>query len=109
LVGDVLAPGPTVALLIDLGMSVSGLHHHFKAVTMLSPLQFQKRLRLLEACRLLLSEGLDAAAAALRVGYANASLFNQEYKSLFGAPPIRDLQRLRAAVQVNAKFSDFQR
>jgi AraC-like DNA-binding protein len=62
----VLAPGPIVALLIDLGMSVSGLRHHFKAVTVLSPLQFQKRLRLLETRRRLLSEGLDAATAALR-------------------------------------------
>jgi methylphosphotriester-DNA--protein-cysteine methyltransferase len=60
-VGDVLAPGPTVALLIDLGMNVSGLHHHFKAVTKHPPLQLQKRLRLLEARRLLLSESLDAA------------------------------------------------
>jgi AraC-like DNA-binding protein len=90
------------AIARDLGMSVSGLHHHFKAVTMLSPLQFQKRLRLLEARRLLLSEGLDSASAALRVGYTNASHFNREYKSLFGTPPIRDMQRLRAGVRVNA-------
>jgi AraC-like DNA-binding protein len=70
----------------ELGMSVSGLHHHFKAVTALSPLQFQKRLRLLEARRLMLGEDLDAASAAYRVGYHDASHFNREYKSLFGAP-----------------------
>jgi AraC-like DNA-binding protein len=82
----------------ELGMSISGLHHHFKAVTALSPLQFQKRLRLLEARRLLLSEDLDAASAAFRVGYHDASHFNREYKSLFGIPPMRDVQRLRQEV-----------
>src|SRR5436305_2004422 len=81
----------------ELGMSVSGLHHHFKAVTALSPSQFQKRLRLLEARRLLLGEDLDAASAASRVGYHDASHFNREYKSLFGVPPMRDVQRLREA------------
>ena len=81
----------------ELGMSVSALHHHFKAVTALSPLQFQKRLRLQEARRLMLSEDLDAASAASRVGYQDASHFNREYKSLFGAPPMRDVQRLRQA------------
>ena len=79
----------------ELGMSVSGFHQHFKAVTALSPLQFQKRLRLQEARRLMLSEDLDAASAAYRVGYQDASHFNREYKSLFGAPPMRDVQRLR--------------
>jgi AraC-like DNA-binding protein len=79
----------------ELGMSVSGLHHHFKAVTAMSPLQFQKRLRLQEARRLMLGEDLDAASAAYRVGYHDASHFNREYKSLFGVPPMRDVQRLR--------------
>ena len=79
----------------DLGMSVSGFHHHFKVVTGLSPLQFQKQLRLQEARRLMLSEDLDAARAAYRVGYRDASHFNREYKSLFGVPPMRDVQRLR--------------
>jgi AraC-like DNA-binding protein len=81
----------------ELGMSVSGFHQHFKAVTALSPLQFQKRLRLQEARRLMLSEDLDAASAAYRVGYQDASHFNREYKSLFGVPPMRDVQRLREA------------
>ena len=79
----------------ELGMSVSAFHHHFKVVTALSPLQFQKRLRLLEARRLMLGEDLDATSAAYRVGYHDASHFNREYKSLFGVPPIRDVQRLR--------------
>jgi AraC-like DNA-binding protein len=79
----------------ELGMSVSGLHHHFKAVTAMSPLQFQKQLRLQEARRLMLSEDFDAASAAYRVGYHDASHFNREYKSLFGVPPRRDMHRLR--------------
>ncbi len=79
----------------ELGMSVSGFHHHFKAVTAMSPLQFQKQLRLQEARRLMLSEDLDAASAAYRVGYNDASHFNREYKSVFGVPPMRDVQRLR--------------
>ena len=86
----------------ELGMSVSGLQHHFKAVTALSPLQFQKRLRLLEARRLMLGEDLDAASAAYRVGYHDASHFNREYKSLFGVPPIRDVRRLRQEAQAQA-------
>lgn len=85
----------------DLGMSVSGFHHHFKAVTAMSPLQYQKRLRLHEARRLLLGEALDAASAAYRVGYQDASHFNREYKSLFGVPPMRDVQRLRETVRAS--------
>jgi AraC-like DNA-binding protein len=83
----------------ELGMSVSGFHHHFKAVTAMSPLQFQKRLRLQEARRLMLGEGLDAAGAAYRVGYHDASHFNREYKSLFGLPPMRDMERLRGTAR----------
>jgi AraC-like DNA-binding protein len=79
----------------ELGMSVSGFHHHFKAVTAMSPLQYQKRLRLQEARRLMLSEDRVAASAAFRVGYRDASHFNREYKSLFGVPPMRDVRRLR--------------
>jgi AraC-like DNA-binding protein len=80
----------------DIGMSVSGFHHHFKAVTAMSPLQFQKQMRLQESRRLMLGEGLDAASAGYRVGYNDASHFNREYKKLFGVPPIRDLERLRS-------------
>jgi len=86
----------------ELGMSVSGLRHHFKAVTAMSPSQFQKQLRLQEARRLLLSEDLDAASAAYRVGYHDASHFNREYKSLFGVPPMRDVHRLQEAAQDRA-------
>jgi AraC-like DNA-binding protein len=86
----------------ELGMSVSGLHHHFKAVTAMSPSQFQKRLRLLEARRLMLGEDLDAKVAAYRVGYHDASHFNREYKSLFGVPPMRDVHRLREAALASA-------
>jgi AraC-like DNA-binding protein len=86
----------------ELGMSVSGLHHQFKAVTALSPVQFQKRLRLLEARRVLLDESLDAAHAAFHVGYLNTAHFNREYKRLFGPPPMRDVQRLREVARANA-------
>lgn len=79
----------------ELGMSVSGFHHHFRALTALSPLQFQKHLRLQEARRLMLGEGLDAASAGYRVGYSNAAHFTREYKRLFGAPPMHDVARLR--------------
>jgi AraC-like DNA-binding protein len=79
----------------ELGMSVSGFHHHFKAVTAMSPLQFQKQLRLQEARRLMLGEHLDAASAGYRVGYEDASQFSREYKRLFGQPPMRDVERLR--------------
>ncbi len=78
-------------------MSASGLHHHFKAVTALSPLQYQKRLRLQEARRLMLSEALDAATAGYRVGYQSPSQFSREYRRLFGVPPRQDLARLRGA------------
>ena len=83
----------------ELGMSVSGFHHHFKAVTAMSPLQFQKRLRLQEARRLMLGEGLDATSAAFRVGYNDVSHFNREYKNLFGLPPMRDMERLRGTTR----------
>ena len=88
----------------ELGMSVSGFHHHFKAVTAMSPLQFQKQLRLQEARRLMLGEDLDAKVAAYRVGYHDASHFNREYKSLFGVPPMRDMQRLREAARESARL-----
>jgi AraC-like DNA-binding protein len=79
----------------DLGMSVSGFHHHFKSVTSMSPLQFQKQVRLQEARRLMLSEGLDAASSGRRVGYEDPGYFSREYKKLFGAPPLRDIARMR--------------
>jgi AraC-like DNA-binding protein len=90
------------ALARELGMSVSGFHHHFKAVTAMSPLQFQKRMRLQEARRLMLGEDLDAASAGYRVGYGDASHFSRDYKRLFGAPPMRDAERLREAAMESA-------
>jgi AraC-like DNA-binding protein len=79
----------------ELGMSVSGFHHHFKSVTAMSPLQFQKQIRLQEARRLMLGEDLDAASAGFRVGYEDPSYFSRDYKKQFGAPPQRDVARLR--------------
>ncbi|AYC32640.1 AraC family transcriptional regulator [Pseudomonas cavernae] len=76
-------------------LSASTLHHRFKAVTALSPLQYQKQLRLQEARRLMITEGLEASAASYRVGYESPSQFSREYSRLFGAPPLRDLARLR--------------
>ncbi len=78
----------------QLGMSVSGLHSQFKAVTGMSPLQFQKQLRLQEARRLLLAGEVDVARAGYRVGYDDPSHFSREYKRLFGEPPLRDVERL---------------
>lgn len=78
-------------------MSPSSFHHHFKAVTSMSPLQFQKQLRLLEARRLMLTENSDASSAAYQVGYESTSQFSREYSRLFGAPPIRDIECLRTA------------
>lgn len=83
------------AIAREISMSVSGFHAHFKAVTAMSPLQFQKQLRLQEARRLMLSENLDAAEAGYRVGYDDASHFSREYKRHFGEPPMRDIERLR--------------
>ncbi|MDB4993596.1 MAG: Transcriptional regulator, AraC family protein [Myxococcaceae bacterium] len=82
-----------VDLSARVGMSPSSLHHHFKATTGLSPLQYQKQLRLNEARRLLLVEGLDVASAGYRVGYRSASQFSREYARLHGLPPRRDVAR----------------
>jgi AraC-like DNA-binding protein len=83
----------------ELGMSVSGFHHHFKSVTSMSPLQFQKQIRLQEARRLMLGEDLDAASAGHRVGYEDPAYFSRDYKKLFGAPPQRDMARLRSNLE----------
>ncbi|AZC20346.1 MULTISPECIES: AraC family transcriptional regulator [Pseudomonas] len=80
----------------EVNLSVSTLHHRFKAMTAMSPLQYQKQLRLQEARRLMLAEGLEASVAGYRVGYESPSQFSREYSRLFGAPPLRDMARLRA-------------
>lgn len=76
-------------------MAESTLHQRFRALTSMSPLQYQKQLRLHEARRILLSEEVDAATAAIRVGYESVTQFNREYKRVFGAPPRRDIVQLR--------------
>jgi len=83
-------------------MSPSALHLHFKAVTAMSPLQYQKQLRLQEARRLMLAEALDAATAGHRVGYDSPSQFSREYARVFGAPPLRDVARLKAGDLMSA-------
>jgi len=82
-------------------MSISTFHHHFRTLTAMSPLQYQKTLRLNEARRLMLTDRLDAATAAFRVGYESPSQFSREYSRLFGAPPLRDITSLRQAVAGN--------
>ena len=81
-------------------MSTSSFHEHFRAVTAMSPLQFQKQLRLQHARQLLISEALDAATAGHRVGYESPSQFSREYSRLFGAPPAADRKRLASAGEV---------
>ena len=78
-------------------MSAASFHRHFKAVTSMSPLQYQKQLRLLAARQMMLAENADATQAAYQVGYESTSQFSREYARVFGAPPIRDVERLRVA------------
>jgi AraC-like DNA-binding protein len=82
-------------------MSTSTFHHHFRSMTALSPLQYQKQLRLQEARRLMLAERLDAASAGFQVGYESPSQFSREYSRLFGAPPLRDISSLRQSAAGN--------
>ena len=76
------------------GLSVSAFHNHFRSMTAMSPLQFQKKMRLNEARRLMLTEHLDASRAAFEVGYESPSQFSREYSRLFGAPPMKDIKNL---------------
>jgi AraC-like DNA-binding protein len=77
-------------------MGVSTLHHHFRMLTSMSPLQYQKQLRLQSARNLMLNNGLDAASAAFEVGYESPTQFNREYSRFFGQPPMRDIRTLRS-------------
>ncbi len=83
-------------------MSVSGLHHKFKAITTMGPLQYQKHLRLQEARRLMLSGSMDATTAALEVGYESPSQFSREYRRLFGLPPLKDIKAVRKSSAAGA-------
>lgn len=94
---DLTKPMRVEELAGQASMSPSSFHHHFKSVTSMSPLQYQKQLRLLEARRLMLAENSDAANAAYQVGYESQSQFSREYSRMFGAPPMRDIERLRTA------------
>jgi transcriptional regulator GlxA family with amidase domain len=76
------------------GLSASAFHRHFRSTTAMSPLQFQKRMRLNEARRLMLTEQIDASRAAFKVRYESPSQFNREYSRQFGAPPMRDIKNL---------------
>lgn len=78
-------------------MSAASFHRHFKSVTSMSPLQYQKQLRLLAARQIMLAEDVDATQAAYQVGYESPSQFSREYARMFGAPPMRDIERLRIA------------
>jgi AraC-like DNA-binding protein len=78
------------------GMAVTTLHHHFRAITAMSPLQYQKQIRLQEARARMLADDVDAASVAFAVGYESASQFNREYSRLFGQPPVRDIRNLRS-------------
>ena len=89
-------PLPVEDLAKIAGMGVSTLHHHFRALTAMSPLQYQKQLRLHAARERMLMDGLDAASAAFEVGYESASQFNREYSRFFGQPPMRDIRTLRS-------------
>ncbi len=83
----------------EAGMGLSTFHHHFKHLTAMTPLQYQKQLRLNEARRLMLSQRLDASTAAFRVGYESPSQFSREYRRLFGVPPSRDVAGLRSVAE----------
>jgi transcriptional regulator GlxA family with amidase domain len=76
-------------------MSPSTFRQHFRAVAGMSPMQYLKQLRLQEARQLMLNQGIDAGTAGVRVGYESASQFSREYARLFGAPPLRDIRRMR--------------
>ncbi|TXN40180.1 AraC family transcriptional regulator [Methylobacterium sp. WL30] len=86
---------PVERLAATAGMSTSSFHQHFRTVTSLSPLQFQKHLRLIEARRLLVSEGMSSSAAAFTVGYESVTQFTREYGRMFGVSPVRDAKAVR--------------
>jgi AraC-like DNA-binding protein len=92
---EFMQPLPVERLAAAAGMSLSSFHQHFRAVTSLSPLQFQKQLRLIEARRLMMAEGVSGSSAAFAVGYENVSQFSREYARMFGLPPGRDVEQVK--------------
>jgi AraC-like DNA-binding protein len=95
-------PLPVARLAAAAGMSPSSFHEHFRAVTSLSPRQFQKQLRLIEARRLMLSKGVSASSAAFVVGYESVQQFTREYGRMFGLPPVRDIETAKRAAEAAA-------
>jgi len=93
---------PVERLAAVAGMSPSSFHRHFHAVTSLSPRQFQKRLRLIEARRLMMSQGASASRAAFAVGYESVPQFTREYGRMFGLPPVRDAETARGDARAAA-------
>ncbi|PWV97541.1 AraC-like DNA-binding protein [Hoeflea marina] len=99
---DYARPLRVEQLAAQAGMSPSSFHQHFRAVTSLSPLQFQKQMRLIEARRLMISQGMTASSAAFAVGYESVSQFNREYGRMFGSPPARDAHTTRQQAELTA-------
>ncbi|NVZ50903.1 AraC family transcriptional regulator [Pseudomonas sp. B6002] len=99
---DFKQPLPVDQLAATAGMSPSSFHRHFRAVTSLSPLQFQKNLRLIEARRMMMAEGSSASSAAFNVGYESVSQFNREYARMFGLPPIKDVEAVKGWAMASA-------
>ncbi len=95
-------PLPVERLAAAAGMSASSFHQHFRAATSLSPRQFQKQLRLIEARRRMTAEGVSASSAAFAVGYESVQQFSREYRRMFGLPPGRDAEAIRAAASAAA-------
>ena len=100
--GDYARPVRIVELAAAAGMSASSFHQHFKALTSMTPLQYQKNLRLLEAKRLMVTEDANVTRAAFHVGYQSASQFSREYARMFGVPPKRDATTTRKLYQMHA-------
>ncbi|TGU74232.1 AraC family transcriptional regulator [Geomonas terrae] len=103
--GNYATPLRIEDLAARVSMSTSTFHHHFRTLTAMSPLQYQKMLRLNEARRLMLAERVDATTAAFNVGYESTSQFSREYSRLFGAPPLRDITYLRQSAISDVRTS----
>ncbi len=103
---DYAQPLPVDALAEEAALSVSAFHRHFKAVTTLSPLQFQKQVRLLQARMRMVSAGLSVTSAAHEVGYESSTQFSREYARTFGQPPAKDVKQIVARMQARSMDQD---